>query len=343
MMPSMRLTWMRWLLCGALPVACGDDGIATSDDSTTGGMTTGPSTSTTTPTSEPSSSSPQTDGSTSDDSSTGGGSDSTSLSGGSTDATTGSSSTTDSTGPIVETTSTTDPSSSSDSSGFIPPPDLGPAAECDLWMQDCPDGEKCEAWANDGGEVWNAWRCTPIAPVPGQAGDPCVVEGGPTTGIDDCALGLMCFYVDPIALTGSCVPHCTGAPDTPNCDDPSDICAVYNSPWLPMCLHACDPFLQDCDEAQACYSIDGVFGCFPDASGAAGEQYDECEYLNNCAPGLHCASVDNLPGCGGATCCTAWCDLTGFMCPDDMDCVPLYGAGEAPPGYEEVGFCGVPT
>ena len=342
----MRLTWMRWVLCGALPVACGDDGIATSDGSTTGGMTTGPSTSTTMPGSESSSSSAQTDGTTSDDSTTGGGSDSTSLSGGDTE-TTGSGSTTDSTGPIVETTSTTEPSTGPDpgteSSGFIPPPDLGPAAECDVWMQDCPDGEKCEAWANDGGEVWNAWRCTPVAPVAGQAGDPCTVEGSATTGIDDCDLGLMCFYVDPMTLNGSCVPHCSGAPDTPSCGDPSDVCAVFNSPWLPLCLPSCDPFLQDCDEGLACYAFDGLLACFPDASEGGGGQGEECEFVNACEAGRHCASVDNLPGCVGATCCTEWCDLDGFMCPDKMDCVPLHAPGQAPPGSEDVGFCGVPT
>ena len=41
--------------------------------------------------------------------------------------------------------------------GFFCPPDGGDEFfECDLFAQDCPAGEKCMPWANDGTEVWNA-------------------------------------------------------------------------------------------------------------------------------------------------------------------------------------------
>ena len=46
--------------------------------------------------------------------------------------------------------------------GFIEMPDGGGATnECNQWVQDCPEGEKCMPWANDGGSAWNATRCRP--------------------------------------------------------------------------------------------------------------------------------------------------------------------------------------
>src|SRR5690606_9934066 len=39
-------------------------------------------------------------------------------------------------------------------------PGTGPA--CDNWAQDCPDGEKCAAWADDGTNSWNNLKCVPV-------------------------------------------------------------------------------------------------------------------------------------------------------------------------------------
>ena len=50
----------------------------------------------------------------------------------------------------------------SDGGAFIQEPDGGGTdIECDLWGQDCPDGEKCMPWANDGGSSWNATKAAP--------------------------------------------------------------------------------------------------------------------------------------------------------------------------------------
>src|SRR5262245_15971404 len=42
---------------------------------------------------------------------------------------------------------------------FVERPDGGGSNECDVWAQDCPPGEKCMPWANDGGSSWNSLRC----------------------------------------------------------------------------------------------------------------------------------------------------------------------------------------
>src|SRR5262245_46725118 len=58
--------------------------------------------------------------------------------------------------------------------GFIQDPDGGGVSiECDAWAMDCPRGEKCMPWANDGGSEWNATRCSPLDPDPAHPGDQC--------------------------------------------------------------------------------------------------------------------------------------------------------------------------
>ncbi len=47
---------------------------------------------------------------------------------------------------------------------------------CDVFKQDCPEGEKCSAYADDGGTSWNASKCVPVN-GDGQPGEPCTVEG----------------------------------------------------------------------------------------------------------------------------------------------------------------------
>ena len=49
--------------------------------------------------------------------------------------------------------------------------------ECNLFEQDCPVGEKCMPYADDGGGSWNSTTCSPVMENPGQRGDECSVEG----------------------------------------------------------------------------------------------------------------------------------------------------------------------
>jgi hypothetical protein len=224
--------------------------------------------------------------------------------------------------------------------------------ECDLFTQDCPPGEKCMPWANDGGSSWNATTCRPIDDNPGQPGDSCLAEGSGVSGIDDCDLGSMCWNVDPETNEGTCVPLCSGDDSSPICEDPNTTCSITNDGALVLCLPVCDPIVQDCMDGQACYPVQDTWNCAPDASGESGVYGDPCEYINVCDPGYICLDASTVPleTCDGSTgCCTAICDLSDPMGDAQCDgseegqlCIAWYEAGAAPPGYETVGACALP-
>jgi hypothetical protein len=207
-------------------------------------------------------------------------------------------------------------------------------------------------WANDGGNAWNATKCSPVDDSPGQPGDECTVEGSGVSGVDDCELGAMCYNVDPGTNMGVCYELCGGTPDNPTCDGPGKVCAVYNDGVLPLCYDECDPLLQDCPGEDLCLpSPNGnAFVCIldslPNDEGGYGTQ---CEYANVCDPGLFCAVPDIVPGCAGAGCCSEFCDLTvpepDAACTgqaEGQECLPWWGEEPPPPGYEHVGYCGIP-
>ena len=235
--------------------------------------------------------------------------------------------------------------------GFIyGDPDTGGTVdiECDVWLQDCPKGEKCVPWANDGGEVWNATRCAPVEPDPDLPGEPCQTEAPGLTGIDTCALGSICWNVDQETLEGTCVAQCTGSADKPICADPDSGCVTGADSVLNVCLAFCDPLIPACLPGEACVPWGDEFYCAPDASGDEGQHGDPCEMVNGCDPGLFCASVDAVPGCMGSLgCCTEFCDAT--MAPDEQctgfadgeECVQWYGP-DAPFGTEDIGICVLP-
>ncbi len=258
----------------------------------------------------------------------------------------------ESSGVAESTTVSIEESSGADpTAGFIQDPDGGgEAIECDVWEQDCPDGQKCMPWANDGGSSWNATKCVPLARMPGDLGDPCTVEDSGASGIDDCKLGAMCWDVDPLTNMGECVGLCRGSEANPTCEDPNASCIITSEGVLNVCLRHCEPLLQDCDDGDACYPIDDGFGCVPDASGDTGAYGDACRFLHTCDPGLFCATQESVPGCGGSGCCTSFCDASDLgasaECPgfaDGQECIAWYEDGQAPPGYENVGACMIPA
>jgi hypothetical protein len=260
----------------------------------------------------------------------------------------------------METGGTTSGATGEESGGgstgvmFLVEPDGGGISfECDLFAQDCPEGEKCMPWGNDGG-TWNATRCSPIADNPGQPGDECLVEGSGTSGIDDCDIGVMCWDVDPKTNMGSCVAMCTGDESAPICEDPDTTCSIANEGAIVLCLPVCDPLLQDCPEGQACYPVAEDWVCGPDASGELGVYGDPCEFINVCDPGLICLGAAAVPAgeaCEGSTgCCSEVCDLTDpagdMQCTGALGgqlCTAWYEEGSAPPGYEDVGACSLPA
>jgi hypothetical protein len=224
----------------------------------------------------------------------------------------------------------------------------GVACECDVWAQDCPVGEKCAPWANDGGSSWNATRCVSIDDNPGEPGDPCQAEGSGVTGLDDCNASSMCWDVDETGL-GTCVAFCSGNEASPVCESTEASCVIANDGVLILCLPNCDPLMSDCGDGSACYPTETAFVCVFDASLEEGAYADACEYTNVCDPGLWCAPAETVPGCETPRCCTPFCDLSepdpDGSCPGaagGQECVPWYEEGQVPPGYEDIGTCAIP-
>lgn len=227
-----------------------------------------------------------------------------------------------------------------DGMGFVLPPDGGGANECDPKLQDCMRGEKCTAWANDGGTFWNANRCVEIAGE-GVAGDPCMVEGSGVSGVDDCGLGAICLNTDENGI-GICTAFCDGTDES--CP-PSQTCAIYNDGVLPICLVSCDPLVQTCVSGQSCIDTPNqTFICFNDASGEAGADGDPCppeHGENSCDPGMWCGAGSF--GCEDVNCCTPFCELGSNDCTAPDECISFFGdPTSAPPGYENVGVCVLP-
>ncbi|MEM7151455.1 MAG: ribulose phosphate epimerase [Myxococcota bacterium] len=249
--------------------------------------------------------------------------------------------------PPATTTATTTATTSLDgestmgddpSTGEVPTCEMMSGGECNTFAQDCPAGEKCTPYADDGGGAWNSTHCTPIADSPSDIGEPCIVEGSVASGIDNCVEGAMCWNVDPQTLNGRCIPLC-GC--DPLCESPDDTCSFQNEGVLSVCIPVCDPLLQDCPENEACYPVDDSFICALDASGEGGGVFDPCEFINACAPGLACINGAAIPGCGGAGCCTPFCELGGpaSQCPAGTGCQAWFEPEAAPPGLEDVGIC----
>jgi hypothetical protein len=233
-------------------------------------------------------------------------------------------------------TGTTD---SGDTHNFVPEYDVWEADECDAFMQDCPDGEKCVPYGSTGGN-WDANKCVPV--LGDQApGEPCTY-GGVVEATDDCDATSVCWDVmdvngEPI---GTCTPFCTGTPDDPECP-PGDQCLISSCDCINLCIHTCDPILQDCNEGQACFWANNGFNCiFTTQDISPGEP---CGFINDCAGGLVCLDAEVFPSCAGAACCSPWCQLGAGDLPCEVlpgtTCVPFFEQGTAPPGYEHIGVC----
>lgn len=229
---------------------------------------------------------------------------------------------------------------------FLQMTDMVDGFQCDIWMEDCPEGQKCMPWDNTNGGSWNATKCSPIDANPGQEGDPCTVEGSATSGIDSCDKHLLCWYVDDMNA-GTCINMCTGSEEAPACPG-GQKCDVSNEGSLILCLATCDPLVQSCPDGQICF-FDGVdqFICDFDASGEEGQYGDACGFINVCDYGLFCAAPETVPDCvSGDGCCSTYCNLMEpNTCPGApmQECVPWYTEGSAPPGQENIGACAIPA
>lgn len=249
----------------------------------------------------------------------------------------------------VGTEGSTAAATGDDGATFIVPPDGGNSGvECNNFAQDCPDGQKCMPYADNGGNAWNATKCVDVQDNPNQAGDECTVDGSAVSGLDSCDLGVMCWDVDPNTQIGVCVALCGGSVEAPTCDTEHS-CFVSNDGVLNLCLLTCDPLAQDCPGDDLCIPNpqgQGEFACVLDASGEEGQAFDPCEFINACDPGLFCANPANGSECDSQAigCCLPFCDLADpGPCPGvQQECLAWYAEGAAPPGLENTGFCGIP-
>lgn len=256
------------------------------------------------------------------------------------------------TGPVATTEPDGDSSSSGDAASeegesgpcnFVCPLDMGPGGECDQWAQDCPVGEKCSAYADNGGSAWNNTKCVAVYEDADQPGDDCTVEGSGVSGIDSCDKGSMCWSVDPSTNKGVCVDLCDGNAEAPICES-GHSCAIANK-VLNLCLPFCDPLAQDCPNAELCIPSGQGFVCVFDASGEEGQVFDPCEFGNVCDQGLYCLPPSYAAECDAAAggCCLPFCDVKAPDCTGaGQMCLPWFDEGTAPPGYENVGICGIP-
>ncbi|WAS90614.1 hypothetical protein [Nannocystis punicea] len=228
---------------------------------------------------------------------------------------------------------------------FVVVPDAGgPTPNCDLWQNDCPAGQKC-ASASDDGVAWNHSRCVDIVPNPGDVGQPCQVFGSLMSGEDTCGAHRMCWDVDPVSLTGTCIAMCTGSERDPICPSESSCEIGFDGNLIP-CVPGCDPLdPETCREGSVCVFLSPEpvqFVCAGDASEDAGHAFDPCEFANVCKPGLGCLEIELVPFCDPnfIGCCIPFCDVFApNTCPGQgLECVPLFAPGEVP-GKEHLGRC----
>lgn len=213
---------------------------------------------------------------------------------------------------------------------------------CDPWQQDCPDFQKCIAYATEG-NTWDATGCFPVACDAAPIGGECQAEGA--SGLDNCEARAMCWAVDENG-TGTCVGLCHGTPQDPTCPNRDDACVIANDDALNLCLRSCDPSAPECPEGQSCFPADDAFVCTPTGPPSPGSQGQPCGQIATCDPGLHCIVQRLLVGCEDVGCCTAECNLadpdadqTCAGLHESYSCVPLYPEGEAPPGADGIGVC----
>lgn len=222
---------------------------------------------------------------------------------------------------------------------------------CNIFDQDCPNGEKCTAFASPHTFIPDGIKCVPIPDNPKAHNEPCAV-GPEGLGDDNCDLGSVCLDLD-YDGSGFCLPYCTGDSQNPMCEGSDRTCVkLFFGFDFGNCFKQCDPLVQDCSAGEGCYmdaiKVGGTnFVCLPVVQEGKDKVYgDNCIGWSSCEPGYACLYEEFVPGCSGL-CCSPWCDTSegDGPCTDidpTMSCVPWYAEQDAPPGLETVGVCGIP-
>ena len=243
-----------------------------------------------------------------------------------------------STAPATGDMDTGAPTGGTTSDFIIKPDGGGVTNECDIWAEDCPEGQKCTAYGKVAGDAWNANKCVPAGD--GKPGMACLAKMSATSGQDTCAEGAMCWDVDP-DLGGTCFALCSGSPEAPSCPIGST-CFSTNKGVVNLCVAQCDPLVKEqCDGVCVLDPVSAQFICLLDASDGTAVN-DPCEYINSCPPSSVCEDPARSDACDAMAggCCLAYCDLKADKpCGLDMACEPILGDDPPPPGHENVGVC----
>lgn len=236
-------------------------------------------------------------------------------------------------GTVTVTDTTTSSSTSMGGS------DLGGPTECDAFANDCPRGQKCVPYGE------GAFDRTKCVGVTGDSlpGEPCTKSEDDT---DDCVAGSLCWDLN-ANKQGVCSLMCAGVFAEPKCP-PASQCAIPSDGIFGLCVPFCDPLLQNCSGGALCIPFNQGWNCAPDSSGDGGQVNDSCGFPNVCDKGLLCVNIaDASSACAMVQefgCCQPLCKFPEGACPNpDQSCLQWYGQGdEIPPGYDDVGICGIP-
>jgi hypothetical protein len=218
--------------------------------------------------------------------------------------------------------------------GQVPGVDVwcsGEAKACDPIDQNCPEGEKCVAFASQGGGNWDDNKCVPVT-GDNMVGEACTSDGV-VESTDDCDANGMCFGLSD-ALMGTCYGFC-GAGET--CPD-AQTCLIANDDSIALCHDSCVPHhSENCAAGTVCFGIDDAFICLPVP---ALPPDSPCSPFDYCALGQACVPATDLDSCAGQSCCTDWCDTSEpDSCELPLTCEPYWLQGQAPAGLETAGVC----
>jgi hypothetical protein len=170
------------------------------------------------------------------------------------DSTTSSDTTTSDTTETNQTSTTTETDTGVTTQGFVPVTEFGnESCQCDPFLQDCPEEEKCVAYASPRADgIFDCVKCVEIL-GDGEPGEPCVY-GGTLEATDDCGPASYCFNVMDVdgQSIGECMPFCEGTPDDPICPMGTD-CLIANHGDINLCVATCDPLMQDCAPGLGCF------------------------------------------------------------------------------------------
>ncbi|WP_434422251.1 hypothetical protein [Nannocystis pusilla] len=221
-------------------------------------------------------------------------------------------------------------------------PDLPPVAECDVWNDTCPRGQKCVPYAGP----MEKPGCVDVVDDPIGLNEPCDA----TALVDACEPGTLCYGFGQGGDAGRCLATCEGGPDDASCADACSNCFIHGGEDFGSCPVQCDPRAPDCPEHLSCitFVFQPYFLCAA-TSQATIPAGMACMNAFSCQVGTTCAPAMFLPACDGDNCCAPVCDLNGpDTCADSLPgavCKPWptwYPEFDASCLPDGIGLCGAP-